>query len=107
VGRVNELVEVCSNADALVIEATYLQEEAEMARKFAHLTAASAADLALRAGVQQLILTHLSRRYRERDVLAEAQAIFPNTVVARDFDNFQVRRGESIKVLSSSLPNQE
>jgi ribonuclease Z len=39
-----------------------------------------------------LILTHISRRYRERDVLAEAQAVFPNSSVARDFDIFQVKR---------------
>ena len=45
-----------------------------------------------------MILTHVSRRYRERDIIAEAQRIFPNTVVARDFDVFQVRRGECIKV---------
>ena len=98
VGRTNELINVCQNVDTLVIEATYLEEEAEMARKFAHLTAASAAGLARETGVQQLILTHVSRRYREREILAEAQAIFPNTFVARDFDNFQVRRGECIKV---------
>jgi len=48
--------------------------------------------LAKEAGVKRLILTHLSRRYRERDVLAEAQAVFPNTVVARDFDSFQIKR---------------
>jgi ribonuclease Z len=48
--------------------------------------------------VKYLILTHISRRYRERDVLAEAQAIFPNTSVARDFDTFQIRRGECVKV---------
>jgi ribonuclease Z len=57
-----------------------------------------AARLALEAGVKYLIVTHISRRYRERDVLAEAQAIFPNTSVARDFDAFQVRRGECVKV---------
>ena len=107
VGRVNELVGVCQNADTLVIESTYLQEEAEMARKFAHLTADSAAQLALDAGVHQLILTHVSRRYRERDILAEAQAKFPNTIVARDFDNFQVRRGECIKAPPSGSRNQE
>jgi ribonuclease Z len=45
-----------------------------------------------------LILTHLSRRYRERDILDEARAIFPNTAVARDFDAYQVRRGECVKV---------
>ena len=98
-GRTDELVEVCRDADTLVIEATYMQEEAEMAEQFAHLTARRAAELAVKAGVKHLILTHISRRYRERDVLAEAQAIFPGAVVARDFDAFQVRRGECVKVI--------
>jgi ribonuclease Z len=93
VGRTEELDEVCRGADALVIEATYLDEEADLAREFGHLTARRAAELAGRAGVRQLILTHISRRYRERDVVAQAQAIFPNTVVARDFDSYQIRRG--------------
>jgi len=97
VGRIDELVLPVKDVDALIIEATYLQEESEMADKFAHLTASQAARLAVEAGVKYLILTHISRRYRERDVLAEAQAIFPNTVVARDFDAFQIRRGECVK----------
>jgi ribonuclease Z len=80
--------------DALVIEATYLEEEAEMARQFSHLTARRAAELAVQANVKQLILTHISRRYREKDVLAEAQAIFQNVVVARDFDAFQIKRDD-------------
>ena len=98
VGRTEELVTAVCEADALIIEATYLEEEREMADQFAHLTARQAAELAVRAGVKHLILTHISRRYRERDVLAEAQAIFPNTFVARDFDTFQVRRGECLKI---------
>ena len=98
-GRTDELVEVCRDADTLVIEATYMQEEAEMAEQFAHLTARRAAELAVKAGVKHLILTHISRRYRERDVLAEAQAIFPGAVVARDFDALQGRRGECVKVI--------
>jgi ribonuclease Z len=97
-GQTDNLVEVCQGADTLVIEATYLEEEAEMAGTFAHLTAAQAATLAKEAGVQQLILTHLSRRYRESDVRKEAQNIFPNTIIARDFDLFQVKRGECLKV---------
>ena len=96
VGRTDELVETCRGADALVIEATYLEEEAEMAHRFAHLTARQAAELAARAEVGQLILTHLSRRYREQDVLREARQVFPNTFVARDFDHFQIRRGEVV-----------
>lgn len=98
-GRTDNLLEVCRGTDTLVIEATYLEEEAEMARDFAHLTAAQAAHLAKEAGVGQLILTHVSRRYRERDIRKEAQEIFPNTLVARDFDNFQVKRGECLKVI--------
>jgi ribonuclease Z len=63
-----------------------------MAKQFSHLTARMAAELAVKAGVKKLILTHLSRRYREKDVQEEAQSVFPNTVVARDFDTFQFKR---------------
>ena len=93
-GKTEDLLEVSKDADALVIESTYLDEEAEMARQFSHLTARQGAELAVKAGVKKLILTHISRRYRERDVLKEAQAIFPNTAVARDFDSFQIKREE-------------
>jgi ribonuclease Z len=93
-GRTDDLLEVCRDADALVIESTYIDEEAEMARQFSHLTARQGAELAVEAGVKKLILTHISRRYREKDVLKEAQAIFPNTSVARDFDSFQIKREE-------------
>jgi len=93
-GRTDDLLQSCRDADALVIESTYIEEEAEMARQFSHLTARQAAELALEAGVKKLILTHISRRYREKDVLKEAQAIFPNVSVARDFDSFQIKREE-------------
>ena len=89
-GQTDGLLEVARGADALVIEATYLDVEASMAREFGHLTAAQAARLARDAGVRQLYLTHLSRRYRERDVLEEAQKIFPAALVARDFDQYKV-----------------
>ena len=91
-GRIEDLVDPCQGVDALVIEATYLEEEAEMAKKFSHLTARMAAQLAVKAGVGQLILPHLSRRYREKDVLAEAQVVFPNVRVARDFDIFPIKQ---------------
>ena len=93
-GKTENLLEVCKDADALVIESTYLEEEAEMASQFSHLTARQGAELAVKAGVKKLILTHISRRYREKDVLKEAQAFFPNTSVARDFDTFQIKREE-------------
>jgi len=92
VGRTDNLLEIVRGADALVMESTYLEEEAAMAADFGHMTAARAATLARDAGVRHLILTHLSRRYSERDIRAEARAIFPATTVARDLDHFQITR---------------
>jgi ribonuclease Z len=91
-GRIDNLVDVCRDADALTIEATYTDQDAKMAQQFGHLTARLAANLAVQANVKCLILTHLSRRYFERDILQEAISIFPNTFVARDFDHYQISR---------------
>jgi len=91
-GRTDNLLEACKDADGLVIESTYLDEEADMAKQFSHLTARMGAELAIKAGVKRLILTHISRRYREKDVIAEAQSVFPNAVVARDFDTYQIKK---------------
>jgi ribonuclease Z len=95
VGRTRGLEAAVHGVDLLVIEATYLQREADMARRFAHLTAAQAAQLARDADVHRLALTHVSRRYREAEILEEARAIFPETVVARDFDHFRVLRSDA------------
>jgi len=89
-GRTDDLVNVAQDADALIIEATYLHSEADLAGRFGHITATRAAKLAQSANVQHLYLTHLSRRYHEQDVVNEAQAIFPNTTVVRDFDRIKV-----------------
>ena len=94
-GRADNLVETCHEADGLVIEATYLEAEADLARKFGHLTAQQAAELAQQAKVGHLYLTHISRRYRANEVLEEASAIFPNVAVVKDFDRFEIRRRKS------------
>ncbi len=92
-GRVDDLVQAARGADALVIEATYLDVEAEMAAQFGHITAAQAATLARDADVKCLFLVHISRRYSDRMISAEARAIFPNTVVPHDLDHYRVLRG--------------
>lgn len=97
-GRVEDLVEAVAGVGALVIEATYLQADRDLARRHNHLTAAEAAWLARAAGVRHLILTHLSRRYRERDIRAEAQALFPSVWVARDFDRYRILKGGGLEV---------
>ncbi len=107
VGRTDNIGQYVQDAHALVIEATYLAAEADMARQFGHLTAAQAAQLAVQANVQTLILTHISHRSREREVLAEAQAIFPNTYVARDFDRFSVAKDRPVERISPSRQGAE
>jgi ribonuclease Z len=91
-GETDNLLEFVRDADTMVIESTYLETERDMARKFSHLTAFEAAMLAKTAGVEQLILTHISRRYREKDILQEARAVFPNTKIARDFDMVMTKK---------------
>jgi ribonuclease Z len=90
--RTDNLVEHCRQADGLVTEATYLEVEADLAREFSHITAHQAASLARDAGIRQLFLTHLSRRYRDREILEEAREVFPRTTVAKDFDRFSIAR---------------
>jgi ribonuclease Z len=98
-GEVETLVEPARGADALVIEATYLEEEREMARHFGHITARQAAELAAAAGVRELILTHISRRYTAQQVLEEARQVFPAVRVARDFDGFRITRDKPITLV--------
>jgi ribonuclease Z len=93
VGRTNNLREVCHQADAITIEATYQDEDADLAARFGHLTAGQAARLARDVQAKALLLTHISRRYYEQMVRQEAQLIFPDAYVARDYDHFQVVRG--------------
>ena len=84
------VVEAARGADLLVHEATFCADERERARETAHSTAGEAAQVALAAEVVLLAVTHLSPRYFARDVAAEARAIFPDTVVPKDFDVIEV-----------------
>ena len=85
------VVEAARGADLLVHEATFLEDERERARETAHSTAHDAAGIAQEAGVRMLALTHLSSRYFGPDAAREARAVFPETVVPRDFDIIEVR----------------
>lgn len=79
-----------ADADVLVIEATFLDRDASTARDYGHLTAAEAASFAAANNVRQLVLTHLSGRYRDEEILAEAAQAFPNSRIAADFDHIVV-----------------
>ncbi len=92
IARTDEVIEPARDADALVMEATYLMEDVEIARQFGHITAAESALCAREANVKWLYLTHISRRYSGAAVAAEAHAIFPDTTVANDLDRAIVKR---------------
>ena len=73
-----------------MIEATFLERDAAIARDYGHLTAAEAAALAAVSGVKLLVLTHISGRYTDEEILAEARKAFPNSRVAMDFDHIVI-----------------
>jgi ribonuclease Z len=77
-------------ADVLVHEATFTEEEAERARLTAHSTARQAAELAREADVRLLALTHISTRYAGGQLRDEARAVFAATEAPRDFDTIEV-----------------
>ena len=79
-----------ADADLLVIEATFLDRDAATARDYGHLTAAEAAAFAAASNVRRLVLTHMSGRYEDDEILAEAARIFPNTGIAADFDHIEI-----------------
>jgi ribonuclease Z len=84
---------VSHGADLLIHEATFSSEEAARAVETGHSTAREAAEIAKAAGVRQLVLTHISPRYSREapELLAEAQAVFPDTTIARDGMTIEVR----------------
>jgi ribonuclease Z len=98
---------VAWEADLLVHEATFLDEDAERAHETRHSTATGAAELAAAASVEMLALTHLSPRYSGGQVRDEARAVFDNVVVPRDFDRIVIplpERGPPVLVRASESP---
>jgi ribonuclease Z len=101
---------LAEGADLLIHEATFAGDEADRAAETKHSTAAQAAEIARDAGVRMLALTHVSPRYCGPDLAAEAGAIFPNTVVPRDFDVIELpfeERGAPMLVKAGARPSRE
>lgn len=94
-------VTLAAGADVLIHEATFAHQDAQLAFDRLHSTSTMAAQTALGAGVEALILTHFSPRYAPgnaielKDLLDEARAIFPNTHMAKDFWSYEIPRRRS------------
>jgi len=86
-----DILEYIENADLLCLECTFANELEDLARERQHLTAGQAGRLALLSGARQLLLTHISARYREPDLLLEqASAEFPNSLLAADCQAYAI-----------------
>lgn len=91
-------IALSKDADVLIHEATFAHQDAQMAFERMHSTSTMAAQVALAAQVKKLIMTHFSPRYAPgnalglNDLLKEAQAIFPETILAHDFLSYEIPR---------------
>ncbi|MDQ3993310.1 MAG: ribonuclease Z [Actinomycetota bacterium] len=104
------VLDAARDAEVLVHEATFADEERERADETGHSTALDAAELARAAGVKVLVLTHLSNRYFGPEIAREARTVFPETVVPRDFDMIDVpfpERGAPRLVKGGALGRRE
>ncbi len=91
------LIVAAHDADVLVHEATFAQDELERARQTLHSTARQAAEVARDADVRMLALTHISSRYPGGELREQARAVFARTEAPRDFDTIEIpfaERGE-------------
>lgn len=87
------VVKISKSADILIHDGTFLELDESQGKYHADVT--EAAKIAKKANVKQLILTHISRRYKKDDIKEmeeKAKKIFPNTKVAHDFMKVELRK---------------
>ena len=90
-GYTEDILPYIQGVNLLCMESTFDQAFASVAAEKLHLTAPQAAELALRAGAHHLLLTHISARYKDPELLLnQARAIFPATEVAADGGRYEV-----------------
>jgi ribonuclease Z len=84
----DNMIKISSNADLLIHDGTFLEEDEGKA----HTDVKQAATIAKKSKVKQLILTHISRRYTDtEEIESTAKKFFPKTKVAHDFMKFKLK----------------
>lgn len=90
-------VVAAADAELLVHDASFAEEEVQRAAETGHSTLGQAAAVAAEAHVKMLAAVHISSRYHVGKVLEEALEVFEGTVAPRDFDVIEIpfpERGE-------------
>lgn len=86
------MIKFSKGADVLIHDCTLADELAERATEMGHSTPTEVAKIAKRAEVKQLVLVHISPRYKDASVLLkQAKQIFPNVKVAKDFMELEIK----------------
>lgn len=86
-----EMVDFAKDSDILIMESTFGDELAEKAKEYRHLHASQAANIANKAKVKKLFLTHFSQRYRNvNDIRKQAVKTFKNTECAQDLQRIEL-----------------
>ncbi|HBH6251773.1 TPA: ribonuclease Z, partial [Enterococcus faecium] len=91
--KTHNSVVLAENSDILVHESTFNKDEARMAHNYFHSTTHQAAEVAKEAQAKRLLLTHISARYLGKAALElekEAQEVFENTTIMKDFDSIEI-----------------
>ena len=90
-GKCPQLVTLAKKSDVLICEATHDETLEKLARKYFHLTTKDAGEVAKKAKVKMLYMTHISQRYKDPLILVkQAQKYFKNTAIAHDFLSINV-----------------
>ena len=88
------VVKLAENADVLIHDGTFSHEEKELVEESAHTTNVQAAEIAKKASVKKLYLTHISQRYPKQEdldkILGEARKIFKETYIAEDLQKIEI-----------------
>lgn len=88
----DKMVEFSKDADVLIHDATFDSSLENIAGEYGHATAFQAAEIAKKADVDKLFLTHISPRYLDKSVLEDdARKAFKNSFVATDFQDIEVK----------------
>lgn len=90
------IVKFSKDADVLICDSTFSGDFVEKAGDYKHTTSSQAAEIAKKANVKKLFLTHISRRYQNEDLgteklLDDARKVFKNSVLAHDFLEVRVK----------------